>query len=29
MPSFQGRLTDKELADLISYLASLKGIDNL
>jgi putative heme-binding domain-containing protein len=29
MPSFQNRLTDKELADLVSYLASLKGIDNL
>jgi cytochrome c oxidase cbb3-type subunit III len=27
MPSYQGKLSPKELADLVSYLASLKGID--
>ena len=26
MPSFKGRLTTEELADLVSYLVSLKGI---
>jgi len=25
MPSYQGKLTEQELADLVSYLASLKG----
>jgi len=29
MPSFKSRLSDKELADLVRYLVSLKGIDNL
>jgi quinoprotein glucose dehydrogenase len=27
MPSYKGRLSDQEVADLVSYLASLKGID--
>ena len=27
MPSYQGRLSTDELADLVTYLASLKGID--
>ena len=27
MPSYQGKLSPKELADLVSYLASLKGIE--
>lgn len=27
MPSYQGKLTPKELADLVSYLVSLKGVD--
>jgi putative heme-binding domain-containing protein len=27
MPSYQGKLSPKELADLVSYLASLKGVD--
>ena len=27
MPSFQGRLSTQELADVVSYLASLKGIE--
>jgi len=27
MPSYQGKLSTQELADLVSYLASLKGID--
>ena len=27
MPSYQGKFTPRELADLVSYLASLKGID--
>lgn len=27
MPSYSGKLSPKELADLVSYLASLKGID--
>jgi putative heme-binding domain-containing protein len=27
MPSYQGKLSTEELADLVSYLASLKGID--
>ena len=27
MPSYQGKLSAKELADLVSYLASLKGVD--
>jgi mono/diheme cytochrome c family protein len=25
MPSFAGKLTDEELADLLAYLLSLKG----
>jgi putative heme-binding domain-containing protein len=29
MPSFQNRLSEKELLDLVRYLVSLKGIDNL
>ena len=28
MPSYQGELNSQELADLVSYLVSLKGIDN-
>ena len=27
MPSYQGKLSPKELGDLVSYLASLKGVD--
>jgi cytochrome c oxidase cbb3-type subunit 3 len=27
MPSYQGKLSPKELADLVSYLVSLKGVD--
>lgn len=27
MPSYQGKLNSRDLADLVSYLASLKGID--
>ncbi len=27
MPSYQGKLSPQELADLVSYLSSLKGID--
>lgn len=27
MPSYQGKLSPKELADLVSYLASLKGVE--
>ena len=27
MPSYRGKLSQEELADLISYLVSLKGID--
>jgi len=27
MPSYQGRLSPKELSDLVSYLVSLKGVD--
>jgi cytochrome c oxidase cbb3-type subunit III len=27
MPSYSGKLSPKELADLVSYLASLKGVD--
>jgi putative heme-binding domain-containing protein len=27
MPSYQGKLSSKELADLVSYLVSLKGVD--
>jgi len=26
MPSYQGKLSPKELADLVSYLVSLKGV---
>jgi putative heme-binding domain-containing protein len=29
MPSYQGKLSSQELADLVSYLASLKGVDKL
>jgi putative heme-binding domain-containing protein len=28
MPSYQDKLNARELADLVSYLVSLKGIDN-
>jgi mono/diheme cytochrome c family protein len=27
MPSYKDKLTSPELADVVSYLASLKGID--
>ena len=27
MPSYQGKLSPKELADLVNYLVSLKGVD--
>ena len=27
MPSYQGKLNPKELADLVSYLVTLKGVD--
>jgi hypothetical protein len=27
MPSYQGKLSAQELADLVSYLVSLKGIE--
>jgi putative heme-binding domain-containing protein len=29
MPSYKGKLTDQELADVVSYLASLKGVGDL
>jgi len=27
MPTFQGKLSDQELADMVAYLSSLKGTD--
>jgi cytochrome c1 len=27
MPSYQGKLTDAEVADVVSYLVSLKGVN--
>ena len=29
MPSYKGKLTNQELADVVTYLSSLKGVGNL